>query len=246
VLPFAHLVTARDWPRVWQWAAARSGHAFDAALKNPSSHYALPAVPNPNWPRVAFSRPGALLSPMDEGLVDAIPAIALVPQGPTDGQPSVMRGLDPTRQYLDHVDRDTVYLTDDPWEDDAVTSNDPLMQAPAAVHELASDEDEASEDVSSDDGAGVTAVHEVRTSERTASHSSEAKSPEAAGDPLHVFFASIESRLASIESRLASIESIGTSLSRIESLERLARLHREGVIDAEELERAKRMVLADR
>ncbi|MBX7192611.1 MAG: hypothetical protein K1X94_11165 [Sandaracinaceae bacterium] len=118
VLPFAHLVAARDWTRVWQWAAAQSGHAIDGALKNPSSHYALPAVPNLNWPRVAFSRPGALLSPFDEGLVDAIPELALRPQGPTDGQPSVMRGLDPTRPYLDHVEQDTVYLSDDPWDDD--------------------------------------------------------------------------------------------------------------------------------
>lgn len=119
VLPLAHLVAARDWARVWSWAAARSGQTIDGALKNPSSHYALPAVPNLNWPRVAFSRPGALLSPRAEGLVDDVPEVALVPQGPTDGQPSVMRGLDPTRQYVDHVAQDTVYVVDDPWDDEA-------------------------------------------------------------------------------------------------------------------------------
>lgn len=117
VVPLAHLVLAQDWARIWQWAAAHSGHAVDGALKNPSSHYALPVVPNLNWPRAAFSRPGAILSPFDEGLVDAIPEVALVPQGPTDGQPSVMRGLDRTRQYVDHLEADTVYLTDDPWDE---------------------------------------------------------------------------------------------------------------------------------
>lgn len=117
VLPLAHLVAARDWAKVWTWAAARSGHAIDGALKNPSSHYALPAVPNLNWPRVAFCRPGAILSPRDEGLVDELPEITLVPQGPTDGQPSVMRGLDPTRQFVDHVEQDVVYVADDPWEE---------------------------------------------------------------------------------------------------------------------------------
>ena len=139
VLPFAHLVAARDWLRVWQWAAARSGHAIDGALKNPSSHYALPAVPNLNWPRVAFSRPGALLSPIDEGLVEEIPAVSLVPQGPTDAQPSVMRGLDPTRQYVDHVDRDTVYLSDDPWELDDERRDEPAVDP----HFASSTRDEA-------------------------------------------------------------------------------------------------------
>ncbi len=205
VLPFAHLVAARDWSRVWQWAAARSGHVIDAALKNPSSHYALPAVPNPNWPRVAFSRPGALLSPVDEGLVDAIPELTLRPQGPTDGQPSVMRGLDPTRQYLDHVDRDTVYLTDDPWEPDDAhglealapvdVSSSTLASAPSPADDLAPDDHLAPSD-------GTTrAADEVATSDAPLPPS------ELAGDRVLRLLESIAPRLASIESRLASIES---------------------------------------
>jgi hypothetical protein len=54
--------------RVWQWAAAHSGHAVDGALKNPSSHYALPVRAQPRTGRAsAFSRPGALLSPLRRG-----------------------------------------------------------------------------------------------------------------------------------------------------------------------------------
>ncbi len=135
ILPLAHLVAARDWARVWQWAADRSGRAVDGALKNPSSHYALPVVPHANWPRIAFSRPGAILSPLDEGLVDEIPIVPLVRQGPTDLQPSVMRGLDPTRQYLDHVERDSVYLSDDPWDD----TDEPAPRAAASTPEAMPD-----------------------------------------------------------------------------------------------------------
>lgn len=224
VLPFAHLVAARDWLRVWQWAAARSGHAFDAALKNPSSHYALPAVPNPNWPRAAFSRPGALLSPVDEGLVDAVPQLPLVPQGPTDGQPSVMRGLDPTRQYLDHVDRDTVYLTDDPWEEEVgLEGASPAYELSSSLERpqvldrrdggsnevaSASSEDAPSEDAPSEDASSEDASSE-------ALGSIEASSSEAprgavghglAGDRVLAALATIESRLSSLEARLAALE----------------------------------------
>lgn len=138
VLPLAHLVPASAWARVWSWAAAlastRGGHAVDGALKNPSSHYALPAVPNLNWPRIAFCQPGAILSPLAEGLIDEVPAIELAPQGPTDGQPSVMRGLDPTRHFIDHVAEGTVYVVDDPWDDELEAERAALrVEAPAPV-----------------------------------------------------------------------------------------------------------------
>jgi hypothetical protein len=228
VLPFAHLVAARDWLRVWQWAAARSGHAVDGALKNPSSHYALPAVPNPNWPRVAFSRPGALLSPVDEGLVDHVPQLPLVPQGPTDGQPSVMRGLDPTRQYLDHVDRDTVYLTDDPWEEEVgLEGASPAYELSASLERprllgrsdggtndvaSASSEDASSEDTSSEDTSSpVASTHLAPRAPGSIEASSSETSRGAAGhgpdgDRVLAALASIESRLSSLEARLAVLE----------------------------------------
>ncbi|MBZ0116016.1 MAG: hypothetical protein K8H88_03400, partial [Sandaracinaceae bacterium] len=118
VLPLGHLVLAREWGRVWAWAEEKARRAIDPALKNPSSTYALPAVPNPNWPREAFSRPGALLSPADEGIVDERPEIDLHPMRPTDGGPSILRGEDPSRHYLDHDDARTIHFVDDGWEDD--------------------------------------------------------------------------------------------------------------------------------
>lgn len=185
VLPLAHLVPVADWARVWSWAAQRSGGTVDGALKNPSSHYALPAVPHLNWPRVAFCRPGAILSPHDEGLVASVPDVPLVPQGPTDGEPSVMRGLDPTRRFVDHVADDSVYLDEDPWEGPAGGTSAPT---PTSVE------------------------------------------PEPT-------LAQLAARVRDLEQRVAASEGVG-------ALERLARLHREGVIDDTELAAAKRRVLA--
>lgn len=127
VLPLAELVSAADWPKVWQWAETRAGYAIDPALKNPGSHYALAAMPNPNWPRFAFALPGALLSPAEEGVVVSQSVKSLHPMRPTDGSPSIIRGEDPTRYYLDVNDERSVYFVDEHWEvgtDDLPSNSD--------------------------------------------------------------------------------------------------------------------------
>ena len=129
VLPLAHPVVAEEWPLVWEWASRRTGGAIDAALKNPSSHYALPAVPNENHPRFAFSRPGELLHPAAEGVVEQAPDLALVPMHPTDGTPSIMRGEDPTRRYVTELDEESLYFAEEPWNDDV----EPYVAPPAEL-----------------------------------------------------------------------------------------------------------------
>lgn len=71
IVPLAEPVAAEHWSRVWQWAEARTGMAIDPACKSVSHTYALPAVPNPQWPRVGYVRPGCLLDPRMDGLVES-------------------------------------------------------------------------------------------------------------------------------------------------------------------------------
>ncbi len=70
IVPLAEPVGAAQWSRVWSWAEARTGMAIDPACKSVSHTYALPAVPNAQWPRVGYVRPGCLLDPRMDGLVD--------------------------------------------------------------------------------------------------------------------------------------------------------------------------------
>ena len=85
VLPLAAPVAAPDWPAVYAWALERSGGQADASKKGAGTTFALPAVPDVDRPRVAFSRPGPLLDMVLEGLVeDAAPAVdeATLPHEP--------------------------------------------------------------------------------------------------------------------------------------------------------------------
>ncbi|MGB1275240.1 MAG: hypothetical protein ACPG77_05770, partial [Nannocystaceae bacterium] len=70
IVPLAEPVSASNWQRVWAWAEERTGMAIDPACKSVSHTYALPAVPNAGWPRVGYVRPGCLLDPRMDGLVD--------------------------------------------------------------------------------------------------------------------------------------------------------------------------------
>jgi len=69
ILPLAHPVRGADWEGIWHWAFERSGGRIDKAGKSPSNTFALPAVGDASWPKVAFSRPGGLLNPIAQGLV---------------------------------------------------------------------------------------------------------------------------------------------------------------------------------
>ena len=69
ILPLAEPVAAADWPRVYEWAQARTNFAVDPTGKGVGSTFALPAVPEASAPRLAFSRPGPLLDARLEGLI---------------------------------------------------------------------------------------------------------------------------------------------------------------------------------
>lgn len=69
-LPLAAPVAAPDWPVVYAWALERTDGRADPSKKGAGTTFALPAVPDGDRPRTAFSRPGPLLDAALEGLVD--------------------------------------------------------------------------------------------------------------------------------------------------------------------------------
>lgn len=69
-------------------------------------------------PREAFSRPGAIFDPVDEGILERRSRVYLEPKRPRDGTPSAMRGEDPDKDYVDHAGPDAVYFVDEPWEEE--------------------------------------------------------------------------------------------------------------------------------
>lgn len=132
VLPLAFAVASEDWPSVWSWAEEHAHFSIDPAMKSPAATYALPAVRSLEWPREAFSRPGAILDPVDVGVLARRTRLALEPLRPPHGTPSALRGEDPEKEYVDHLDEDAVYFVDEPWESDADWDPAPLA-GPAPI-----------------------------------------------------------------------------------------------------------------
>src|SRR5690606_22181770 len=117
VMPLAFPVPAEDWPKVWSWAEEVARFEIDPSMKSPAATYALPAVPHRAWPREAFSRPGAILDPVDEGILERRSVLELSPKRPPAGVPSVIRGEDPEHEYVDHADPEAVYFVDEEWDE---------------------------------------------------------------------------------------------------------------------------------
>lgn len=130
-MPLATPVAAEDWARVWSWAEAHAHFTIDPSMKSPAATYALPAVPHRDWPREAFSRPGAILDPVAEGIIARAPRLDLAPRRPPEGIPSAIRGEDPDKEYIDHVDPEAVYFVDEPWEEELDWEADPELVAAA-------------------------------------------------------------------------------------------------------------------
>ncbi|MEQ9702549.1 MAG: hypothetical protein RLO54_32150, partial [Sandaracinaceae bacterium] len=116
VMPLAFSVPAEDWAAVWSWAEERAHFTIDPSMKSPAATYALPAVPHRDWPREAYARPGAILDPVDEGILSRRTSLDLEPHRPRNGEPSAIRGEDPDKDYVDHQDPDALYFVDEPWE----------------------------------------------------------------------------------------------------------------------------------
>ncbi len=100
ILPLARPVPAPQWRDVWKWAEEYAGCVIDPACKSPASTYALPAVANDDWPRVAFTHAGSLLDPVFEGLVPESPPPPPVVVSPT----AYMIDGDPEAVYIVHQD----------------------------------------------------------------------------------------------------------------------------------------------
>lgn len=144
ILPLATPVPAAHWPQVYAWAQAQTGFAVDGSKKGAGTTFALPAVPDPNCPRLAFSSPGPLLDPVIEGLVDtpappaesgvephgpnhfriAIPGHTCVQGSQVAAQPHSAPQVIKTTATAAVVDpkptppsKESADTTDDPWDD---------------------------------------------------------------------------------------------------------------------------------
>lgn len=226
VLPLAFAVPAEDWGAVWAWAEEHAHFRIDPAMKSPAATYALPAVPHRAWPREAFSRPGAILDPVDEGILGRRPALELAPRRPPAGTPSVMRGEDPDKEYVDHEDLEAPAWEDAAWEPppEVVAS---LGGGPPAERERAAD---AAPDVESPDrGAGPPST-EVEAPRSVAT--------DAAGDA-----ASLAALVDRLEGAVVALEAARRPLALVEGLERLVKLHEAGHLTKKELRQAKARLL---
>lgn len=70
ILPLAEPVPAAEWHKVYEWAQQRTNFKVDPTGKSIGSTFALPQVPDKTSPRVAWTRPGPLLDPVLEGLIE--------------------------------------------------------------------------------------------------------------------------------------------------------------------------------
>lgn len=70
ILPLAEPVPAAEWHKVYEWAQQRTHFKVDPTGKSIGSTFALPQVPDKTSPRVAWTRPGPLLDPVLEGLIE--------------------------------------------------------------------------------------------------------------------------------------------------------------------------------
>ncbi len=61
---------AAEWHKVYEWAQQRTSFKVDPTGKSIGSTFALPQVPDKTSPRIAWTRPGPLLDPVLEGLID--------------------------------------------------------------------------------------------------------------------------------------------------------------------------------
>lgn len=113
ILPLAAPVPSAHWDTLWRWAEKHGAGEIDRAMKGVAATYALPAVSHPEQARDAITHPGPLLDPRELGIVIGAPLrlpIHHVTNSPMLG--------DPAKQYIVHETSETVYVYDDPLDDD--------------------------------------------------------------------------------------------------------------------------------
>lgn len=233
VMPLAFPVPAEDWSKVWSWAEELARFEIDPSMKSAAANYALPAVPHRAWPREAFSRPGAILDPVDEGIVERRSTLDLSPKRPPAGVPSVIRGEDPEHEYVDHADPEAVYFVDEEW-----AHEEDWEASPEVVAAVARAREAGASEPRSDPPARAEGVE----GRARASAPPPGPSPEAASSADREPAPGAVDRL---EAAIARVEALAGGPAVASALERVVALHEKGWLSAEELEAAKRRVLAE-
>lgn len=237
VLPLAYPVEPSDWEGVWNWAEARAGGPVDPSGRGVASTFAIPTVGAPGWPRRCIGNTGPLVDPLALGLISA-PASApsSVPDPVSESLvvgsrkytyiaeplPDGIADLPPAQGVAPRWEDDDVWdafgggMSDGggpPGDDDIATSDEVV-----ATEHRAPDES-----VAEPSPADRTEASEVPTREGSASNEMD--------------------RLRDEVARLQRLLE-GSPEHRVPSaLERVAALHREGVLDDVEFELAKRAVI---
>lgn len=138
-LPLLNPVLPEDWYAVYDWALERADGA-DPTGKSVGSTFALPVVPNRDWPREARVNRAPLLDPLSEGLVERAAPLVEVPRLPL--AESFLRGEDPEHAFIESAETsggdDAVDVpdTDDFWDPFA-----DVTPAPAPAPAPATDSD---------------------------------------------------------------------------------------------------------
>ncbi|MGE0787416.1 MAG: hypothetical protein AB7S26_17215 [Sandaracinaceae bacterium] len=237
VMPLLTPVPAEDWASVWSWAERHAHFTIDPSMKSPAATYALPAVPHREWPREAFSRPGAILDPVTERIIDRAPRLDLAPTRPPEGIPSAIRGEDPEKEYIDHLDPDAVYFAEDGWDEDLDWEADPelVLAAKRAAGVEEPPPPRAEPAVRAEARPQADSIHST-DADATTPDADPPRSNEP--PPLATILANLQDAVEHLERAPAA--------GRARALDELLRLHAEGFLSADELAVARERVLADR
>lgn len=236
VMPLAFPVPAEDWGKVWSWAEELARFEIDPAMKSPAATYALPAVPHRDWPREAFSRPGAILDPVDEGILERRISLALEPKRPPPGVPSAIRGEDPDHEYVDHEDPDAVYFVDEEWGPEEAW--DASAELVAAVRSQARPLVSEKMEAPTEEGVPVEVPGAVTEDVVRAG------APLEPGGSKREEF-DMRALLERLEQVLGQMERLTEGAGIASALERLVALHEDGWLSPEELAVAKAHVLGE-
>ncbi len=257
IMPLAFPVPAEDWSKVWSWAEEHARFEIDPSMKSPAANYALPAVPHRAWPREAFSRPGAILDPVDEGIVERRSVLDLTPKRPPPGVPSVIRGEDPEHEYIDHEDPDAVYFVDEEWSDDEWEPSPELVAEVARSSSPSRSREGAGGRVAKSGASSPPPPPQPSPASGGGSSSGEAEdggaiesSPPPPPRPSRASEGSSGENedaraIDRLEAAVARIEAAAQGTALVSALERLVALHEAGWLSAEELADAKRRVLRE-
>ena len=250
VMPLAFPVPAEDWGKVWSWAEEIARFEIDPAMKSPAATYALPAVPHRAWPREAFSRPGAILDPVDEGILERRTRLDLEPRRPPKGVASAIRGEDPEHEYVDHEDADAVYFVDEEWAHEEDWEPSPELVAAVRAEKNASVNASVNANANTSantNGNGNGDVNVNTEASADANVNTDANTGRVMGAGAHADAdagASAE-LLERLEAALARVEALGDGSAIASALERLVALHERGWLSKDELAEAKRRVLRE-